>query len=408
MVEAIEQLKKHLYPRYDLELSRAVLEWDQQVNMPPGGAEARAEQIATLSAMAHEVFTSDETARQLEAAEAAAVGLEYDSDDASLVRVVRRNFDRLTKIPASLVAERSRATSQAFNAWQLARMRDDYLLFRPHLQKIVDLSREIAEYLGYEEHPYDALMGFFEPGVTTRQVAALFEDLKVGLIPLLNDIVERGQPVDDAFLGQSYDTNRQWDLTLVMLRDLGYDFNRGRQDKAIHPFTTNFSRKDVRITTRLYENRPQSALFSSTHEGGHALYEQGIPERFERTELAGGATMGLHESQSRMWENILGRSRPFWRHYLPIARAFFPDQLAGVTFEHFYRAINKVEPTLIRVEADEVTYNMHIFVRFEIEQDLITGALKIADVPDAWNAKYEQYLGITPPTFADGCLQDVH
>ena len=243
----------------------------------------------------------------------------------------------------------------------------------------------------------------------TAQVAELFDDLKAGLVPLVEAIVERGAENDASFFSkQDYAIDRQWDLTEVILREIGYDFRCGRQDKAPHPFTTNFSSNDVRVTTRLFKNRPQSALFSSVHEGGHALYEQGIPEKFERTILAGGATLGLHESQSRMWENLLGRSRAFWRYYLPIVRAFFPEQLADITHEQFYRAINKVEPSLIRVEADEVTYNMHIFVRFELEQALLTGELDVADVPDAWNAKYEEYLGITPPNDADGCLQDVH
>jgi carboxypeptidase Taq len=266
----------------------------------------------------------------------------------------------------------------------------------------------MAEILGFEEHPYDALLDLYEPGIKTSQVAALFDDLKEGLVPLLREIQEEGKPVDDSFFGKDYPVERQWDFTMVLLRDIGYDFNRGRQDKAPHPFTIHFSPNDVRVTTRLYADRPQSAVFSSVHEGGHALYEQGIPVKFERTALAGGATLGLHESQSRLWENMLGRSRSFWRHYLPILRAFFPEQLAGISLGDFYRAINKVEPGFIRVEADEVTYNMHVFARFEIEQEMITGALSLEEVPDAWNAKYEEYLGITPPDHTLGSLQDIH
>ncbi|HDQ34937.1 MAG TPA: carboxypeptidase M32 [Chloroflexi bacterium] len=410
MGEKIKQLQGHLYPSFDLGHASGVLSWDQEVYMPPGGAQARAEQLATLAAMGHEILVSDETGALLEAAEAEveAEGLDYDSDDASLVRVTRRQYDRMTKIPTEIVAEMSRATSQAFVAWRQAREENDFSLFQPHLQKIVDLNVKIADILGYEEHPYDALLDFFEPGIKTAQITQLFEELKAGQVPLLQEIVERGKPVDDDFFSREYPVERQWDLTLVMLRDIGYDFSHGRQDKAPHPFTIHFSCNDVRVTTRLFSDRPQSAIFSSTHEGGHALYEQGIPEKFERTFLAGGATLGLHESQSRMWENLVGRSRPFWRHYLPIMRAFFPEQLADVSFEEFYRGINKVQPDLIRVEADEVTYNMHIFVRFELEQALIKGELPIADVPDAWNAKYEEYLGITPPNDAEGCLQDIH
>lgn len=411
MGEKLEQLKQHLYPYHDLQKVGAVLGWDQEVNMPNGGADARAEQSATISAMAHDIFISDEVGKMLEEAEAEveSEGLDYDSDDASYVRVLRREYEKQAKLPTELVAEFSRVTSKAFIAWREARAKDDYPHFQPHMQKVVDLCLKIAEIQGYEDHPYDALLDFYEPGVTTAQVEALFGDLKAGLVPLLNDIVERGAENSGAFFTeQDYDVDRQWDLTEVILRDIGYDFKCGRQDKAPHPFTTHFSSNDVRVTTRLFKNRPQSAIFSSVHEGGHALYEQGIPDRFDRTILGGGATLGMHESQSRMWENLLGRSRAFWRYYLPIVRAFFPEQLADITHEQFYRAINMVEPSLIRVEADEVTYNMHIFVRFELEKDIMTGDLDVADIPDAWNAKYEEYLGITPPDDADGCLQDVH
>jgi len=272
----------------------------------------------------------------------------------------------------------------------------------------MDVIRRVADALGYEEHPYDALLQNFEPGMRTSQVTRLFEELKAGLVPLLRDITEHGKPIDDSFLSRDYDVNRQWDFTLVVLRDIGYDFNRGRQDQALHPFTTTFATDDVRLTTRLLSNRPQSAVFSSIHEGGHALYEQGSPAHFDRTALAGGATMALHESQSRLWENMLGRSKAFWQHYFPILRAFFPEPLADVNLEQFYRAVNIVRPDFIRVEADEVTYNMHIFVRFELEQALLSGALAVKDVPEAWNAKYQDYLGITPRNDAEGCLQDVH
>jgi len=408
MGEKLEQLKTHLYRPLDLNYAAAVLGWDQQVFMPPQGTEARANQLATLSGMAHEIFTSEKTARLLEAAEGEVAGLDYDSDEASLVRVTRRNFDLQTKIPTELVVRHSQATSKGFTAWQQARAASDYAQFQDNLAEIMDISRERAEYLGYVDHPYDALLNQFETGMKAAQVETLFTALKTGLAPLVQAIAA-ADPIDESFLEKrEYDLERQWDFTMLLLRDMGYDFQRGRQDKAPHPFTTNFSSQDVRVTTRLIKNRPHSAFFSSLHEGGHALYEQGSPQKFDRTPLAGGATLGLHESQSRMWENQVGRSIPFWEHYFPIMRAFFPEQLADVAFEPFYRAINVVKPDLIRVEADEVTYNMHIFVRFELEKDLLTGALKVADVPEAWNAKYREYLGIIPPDDAQGCLQDVH
>ncbi len=409
MGEKLEQLKQRLHRYHDLQKAGAVLGWDREVNMPPGGSEARAEQSATLNAMAHEIFIADETGKLLEAAENEVEGEDFGSDDASYVRVLRREYDKMAKVPTELVAEFSRARSRAFVAWREARQNDDYPHFQPHLAKILEINRKLADIWGYEDHPYDALVDYFEPGMTRDKVDAVFTELKEGLVPLLEQLVEEGKPVDDTFFSeQSYPLDKQWDLTEAVLRDIGYEFASGRQDKAPHPFTTTFSCNDVRVTTRLFENRPQSAFFSSVHEGGHALYEQGVPEQFERTILSGGATLGLHESQSRMWENMLGRSRAFWAHYLPIVRAFFPEQLAGISFDDFYRAINKVEPSLIRVEADEVTYHMHIFARFEIEQALVSGDLDVADVPDAWNAKYESYLGITPLNDADGCLQDVH
>jgi len=404
----VEELKKHLYRVFDIRSAASLLEWDQQILMPAGGAAARGEQVATLSALAHEIATSEETGRLLEAAEAEVTEMAYDSDDASLVRVLRRDYDRNTKIPTELVAERAKVTAMAFEAWKQARAENNVALFEPHLERVMDVIRRVADALGYEEHPYDALLQNFEPGMRTSQVTRLFEELKAGLVPLLRDITEHGKPIDDSFLSRDYDVNRQWDFTLVVLRDIGYDFNRGRQDQALHPFTTTFATDDVRLTTRLLSNRPQSAVFSSIHEGGHALYEQGSPAHFDRTALAGGATMALHESQSRLWENMLGRSKAFWQHYFPILRAFFPEPLADVNLEQFYRAVNIVRPDFIRVEADEVTYNMHIFVRFELEQALLSGALAVKDVPEAWNAKYQDYLGITPRNDAEGCLQDVH
>ncbi len=408
MVEQVETLKEHLARIVDLNHAAGVLGWDQEVNMPEEGVGPRSNQLATLSSMAHELLTSDETAELLQAAEGAVAGMEYDGDEVSLVRVSRRLFDEQTKIPTSLVVRESKAISQGFVAWRKAREADDYPIFEPHLQELVDIQIEKAGYLGYEDHPYDALLDQYETGMTTAQVESLFSDLKAGLVPLVREIAARPE-VDDSFLShQRFDRQRQWDFTVLLLRGIGYDFKRGRQDKAPHPFTTEFGNTDVRVTTRLHDNNPQSAIFSSVHEGGHALYELGSPDRFERSPLAGGATLGLHESQSRLWENQVARSVPFWRHYYPILQAFFPDQLGDVSMAKFHRAINKVKPSLIRVEADEVTYNLHIFVRFELEKALITGDLKISNVPDAWNARYEEYLGIAPPNNADGCLQDIH
>jgi carboxypeptidase Taq len=407
MSDRITNLNEHLAKIIDLQHAAAVLSWDQEVYMPEEGVGPRADQLATLSSMAHELFTSDETRRLLETAEADVAGLDYDSDAASTVRVARRTFDQQTKIPTELVERESRATSQGFVAWRKARESDTFATFQPHLRELVDIQIEKAHHLGYTDHPYDALLDQFEPGMTTAQVEVLFGELKEGLVPLVREIAAQPE-IDDSFLGKPYSDQRQWDFTLLLLRDIGYSFKRGRQDKAPHPFTIEFGNADVRVTTRIHTNAPQSAIFSSVHEGGHALYEQGSPDAFERTPLAGGATLGLHESQSRLWENQVARSLPFWYHYYPILQAFFPEQLSGISLTRFHHAINKVQPSLIRVEADEVTYNLHIFVRFELEKALVTGELTVDDVPEAWNARYEEYLGLTPPNDALGCLQDIH
>lgn len=408
MGEKVAKMQAFAARGIDLQLAAAVLGWDQEVYMPPGGMPARAEQLATLHSMAHELLTGAEAAQLLAEAEAEVAGLDYDSDEASLVRISRREYDRWVKLPAELVAEQARLASQAFAAWREARQRNAFAIFQPLLQKTVDLNRRIADILGYTEHPYDALLDLYEPGMKTSEVTRLFGELKAGLVPLLQAIVQRGQPVNADFLARDYDETRQWDFTLALLRAIGYDFNRGRQDRAPHPFTTTFSVNDVRVTNRFHRQHPQTGIFGAIHEGGHALYEQGVPEKFDRTILMGGTSLGVHESQSRLWENIVGRSLPFWQYFFPIFQAFFPEPTAGVTLEQFYRAINLVEPSLIRVEADEVTYSLHIFVRFELEQALITGDLKVEEVPEAWNARYQAYLGLTPPTDSDGCLQDIH
>ena len=404
----LEQLKKRLARVCDLTATAALLGWDQQVNMPPGGNEACAHHLATVTSLAHSLFIADEIGQLLEEATAETAGLPYDSDDASLVRVTRREYDKLRRVPESLVAERARAFALAFEAWVQARAESDFARFRPHLERVVDLNIQYAEALGYDDCLYDALLDRYEPEMKTAQVAAVFEEMKAGLVPLVQAITEQGKPVDDAVFDQEYPDQAQWDFGVLVLEDMGFDFEHGRQDRSAHPFTTSFSPHDVRITTRVLPDHFQSALFGTIHEGGHALYDQGMHIELDRTPLLDGASYAVHESQSRLWENIVARSRAFWTHYLPRLREFFPHQLAGIDLDTFYRAINKVEPSLIRVEADEVTYNLHIFLRFELEQELLEGRLAVADLPQAWNAKMEQYLGLTPPDDARGVLQDVH
>lgn len=406
--QQMEAFLERLRPALNLNRAAMVLEWDQHTYMPPGGAEARAEQIATLTTLAHERLVSDETARALEALEEEARSAPPDSFVAGVVRVARREIDQRRKIPARLVADLARAGSLAQNAWVQARSESRFELFRPHLERILDLTLELAEHLGYQEHPYDALLGRYEPEMKRAEVDRLFEELKKRLLPLVDGIRAHLDRVSDQILRQSFPIEGQVELGRAVLKAMGFDFERGRIDTSVHPFTISFSPADVRITTRFDENNLAYALYSTIHEGGHALYEQGIPLELEPTPLGEVSSLGLHESQSRLWENVVGRSREFWRFFLPVAQRIFPSQLGPATVEDLYRAVNRVEPSFIRTEADEVTYNLHIFVRYELERDLVSGALAVAELPEAWNAKMEAYLGIRPADDAQGVLQDVH
>ena len=408
MSENLTGLKTRLNQITRLGQAAGLLGWDQQTYMPSGAAEARAEQMAALSQLIHEMLTGAETAALLAKSEADAQGMDADSDDVRMLRNTRREFDRATKLPTSLVVEMAKHETLAQEIWIKARKDSDYAAFRPALEKMFDLARQKAECYGYEAHIYDALIDPFEADAKQAEIAKMFADMKPGLVALTQAIRESKNPVDDSLLYGDYPTDKQRALTLQTVAALGYDLNRGRQDEAAHPFCSTFSRDDARITTRFDPKFLSQALYASLHEAGHAMYEQGSPPQFEGTTLAGGVSLGVHESQSRLWENLVGRSRPFCRYIFPTLQETFPDALKSANPETFYRAVNKVEPSLIRVEADEVTYNLHILMRFELECDLLTGALNFDDLPDAWNAKMKEYFGITPPDAAQGCLQDVH
>jgi carboxypeptidase Taq len=334
---------------------------------------------------------------------------EPGTEDHALVRLARRDYGQATKLPSRLVTEVSRATSLAEPAWVRARAESDWSVFAPHLEEIVGLTRESAEALGYEEHPYDALLDLYEPGSTKARIEPVFEELKAGLVPLIRKISalpdeDRSRPLYGPF-----DEAEQEAFGQKVITAFGYDFRRGRQDRAVHPFCINFGGSgDVRITTRFDPNWLSPALFATFHEAGHAMYEQGVNPDYARTPLSGGVSMGVHESQSRLWENLVGRSRTFWSFYYPELQQTFPEALGGTDLEDFYRAINDVRPSLIRVEADELTYNLHILVRFEIEVALLEGGLSVAEIPAAWNAKMEEYLGVVPAKDSEGALQDVH
>ena len=408
MNSKLDQLKTRMAEIQDLRKAGALLGWDQQTYMPPGGAAARAEQLATLQKTAHIWFVSDEMGRLLDDLQTEAASWDYDSDEASLVRMVARDYQKARKLPAELVAEIARVTTMAFEAWTRARQESDFPLFRPYLEKIVELNIQVAEALGYQERIYDPLLDQFEPEMKTAQVAAIFADLKAELLPLVRAISERLDRVDASVLHRRTEVDKQWQFGLEVIRAIGFDLERGRQDKSVHPFTTSMSTGDVRLTTRLDPDYFPTALFGTLHECGHGLYEQGFSPTLERTSLDDGASLGIHESQSRLWENLIGRSRPFIQYYFPRLQALFPEQLGDVDCETFYRAVNRVQPSLIRVEADEVTYNLHIMLRFELENDMLEGKLRIADLPEAWNTKMQEYLGLVPPNDRLGVLQDVH
>ena len=406
-MQQYEQLRARMAELGHIHSTIAVLGWDQQCYMPAGGAEERAEQFSTLGKIAHEMFVSDETRRLLDGAEAEVAGLAGDTDEALTVRVVRRDFDKATKLPTELVIEMAKTTTLAHEIWVKARGESDFAQFAPSLEKILDLNRRAAEHLGYEDRMYDALLDQYEPGMKTREVERVFDELRPGLVQLVQEIAER-PPIDDSVLRRDFDEDRQLRFGETVIKKMGFDFARGRQDRAVHPFCTSFGKDDVRITTRFDKNWLPSALMGTIHETGHALYEQGLDPKDDNTPLSGAASLGVHESQSRLWENTIGRSRTFWNVFFPDLQKAFPESLSDVDVDTFYRAINKVQPSLIRVEADEVTYNLHIMLRFEMEKALLDGSLSVADAPEAWNQKMREYLGVTPPDDARGILQDVH
>ncbi len=398
---AMDQLRERLYDVNALQCAMSVMDWDQQTLMPRGGAAARAEHLGVLSRMHHELSTSTETGNYIEAAAKEAAS----DDDQALVRIARRVYNLATKLPTSLVAEKTRLAAIAHEDWVKARATNDFKSFAPTLERMFDIVREEAGHYGYTNHIYDALIDLYEEGATYETCKSMFDEVKPRQVALVKQIMEKPIPDDSALHGE-WNLDKQREFGRMLVTAIGFDMDRGRQDEAPHPFCTGWSVGDIRLTTR-YMPYIGSGIFGSLHEAGHGMYEQGSPKAWDRLPLAGGVSLGVHESQSRTWENIVGRSRSFWVHFLPKLKQYFPA-LDGQELDSFYKAVNKVEPTFIRVEADELTYNLHVLVRFEIECAVLTGQLKVADMPEAWNAKYTEYLGITPPTDAKGCLQDVH
>ena len=408
MSDSLERLKAILAEVTDLSRAVAMLEWDQETYMPPGGVAARSDQLSTLLRLSHIRFTGDEVGRLLEELEDETSGKPFDSYEASLVRVTRRDYEQERKLSPELVSEAARASSAARPVWEQARREADFKIFAPALEKNVELNRQIADAIGYQDRRYDALLDRYEPGLTTGELETIFAELKKAIVPLVADIARHTDAVDDRVLYLGYDPTAQVKYALDLVTKLGYDLERGRQDISTHPFSTSFGPGDVRITTRVSRDFFNECLFGSIHESGHAMYNQGIGDDIDRTPLWAGASPGVHESQSRLWENLVGRSPAFWKHFFPSLRSTFPDQLRRVDDEAFFRAVNRSYPSLIRVEADEVTYNLHVLLRFELENEMLEGKLKVKDLPEAWNSRVKSYLGIDVPNDREGVLQDIH
>jgi len=407
MSEYISDLKKRLSEIVNLKRTIAVLNWDQQTYMPPAGAETRGNQLALLGKLTQELSTSPELGNIIEKSKQLLTDLDPDSDDARLIKISSKDFDKSLRIPIDYVVEEAKVTSLAQQAWIEARQKSDYSIFLPHLEKVVELRQRYASFFPEADHPYDALLDDFEPGMRSSEVKAIFTELRPKQVELIKAIHNKPQ-VDDSFLYQSFDEKKQWDFAIEVITRFGYDWNRGHLDKAHHPFTINFGMNDVRITTRVNPNFFNTMLFGTMHETGHALYELGVNRNLDYTGLDKGASLAIHESQSRMWENLVGRSLPFWQYFYPRLQEIFPSQLGNIKLDTFYKGINKVNPSFIRVEADEATYNLHIMIRLELEIEIIEGKVPLKDLPKLWNARMEEYLGVTPPDDAKGVLQDIH
>ncbi len=385
--------------------------WDQETYMPHGASAIRAEQLSTLAGLIHQESTgkpfSQALAKLINLKTGKVVAKGLTTSQQAALREWRRDYLKETALPVDFVTEFTSLCSQSMEVWRSARQDNAFQRFAPYLERIIAFNLKKADLLGYKNHPYDALLDLYEPEVTTKEVEKLFGGLYKSLKPLLNAIV-KAKPIDDSCLYGKYPHDKQMAFAQVILDAMGYDMKHGRVDISTHPFSSSSHPTDSRITTRINPESPMSHIFVILHEAGHSLYEMGLPTEHYGSPLASALSYGMHERQSRWWETRIGQSKPFWEFFLPKLKHTFKGQLDKVSLEEFYRAINKVQPSLIRVEADEVTYTMHVILRFEMERDLIEGTLKVRDIPEVWNAKMKEYLGITPPNNREGCLQDVH
>ena len=401
-----ERLRERLGEVSDLTKAATLLLWDQRVMMPPGGAAARAEALATVGRLAQERFVDGEIGRLLEQLRDLEESSDPDSFEASLIRVTRRDYEKATRVPPRLVGDLRRAAALGMAAWDGAREQADFSLLQPHLETLLELRRRYVACFDPPEQTYDVLLDDYEPLMKTAEVRGIFEELKEELRPLIAEIAEAGE-IDDSFLTGDFEPATQRELALEIVRAFGYGDDEWRLDETAHPFMTSPGAADIRLTSN-FRPHDLTSLFAAMHEFGHGVYEWGVDRAFARTPLATGVSLGVHESQSRTWENLVGRSRAFWRWFYPRLQGAFPAQLGAVEEEAFYRAVNSVHPSLVRIDADEVTYNLHIILRFELEQDLIEGRLAVPDLPEAWNAAMAEYLGLDVPDDALGVLQDVH
>jgi carboxypeptidase Taq len=408
MTDGITQLREHLATLTDLRVVNALVEWDQQTMMPPRGVEARAASLATLGRLTHDMFISDQTGRLLDAATGDLDGYSQESDEASLVRVATRQWEKARRVPGELTAELAHAGSIGQEAWVKAREDSDFQSFVPYLERNLELARRYVDCFDGFDCAYDALLDDYEPGVRTTQVAALFDELKAQLRPMIATLADNADRVDDSPLHGSFPVDRQRRLAAAVVDRMGFDRDSWRMDDAVHPFATGLGSHDVRITTRWDETFFPSSLYGAMHECGHGLYEAGIADALQRTPLGHGESLAIHESQSRMWENMVGRGRAFSGVLAGTVSEILGDSVGSLDADVLYRAVNRVHPSYIRVEADEVTYGMHIILRFELEQDLIEGRVRVSELPEVWNSRFKDYFGLDVPNDTLGVLQDVH
>lgn len=403
MIEAYRQLVKKIQ---GYEEAIGLMHWDLRTGAPRKAVAGRSEIIGILSGEMFQLQTSDQMRDLIQ--QLLETGDKLTKIDLKAIEESERIYKQSKKIPQDLFETYVTLTAEAESIWEVAKQERDWEKFAPYLSRIVEINKEFVELWGYEKHPYDALLDIYEPGMTVAQLNPIFDQLREETIHLLKKINDVKYLTNGSLLKRKTDKSAQFAFSTYMLEQMGYDFEAGRLDYSTHPFATGLNLGDVRITTNVIEDDFTFALFSSIHEGGHALYEQNISKELAGTPLCTGTSMGIHESQSRLWENQIGRSRPFWKKYLPILQRQFPEAFGDVNEDVFYRAINEVNPSLIRIEADELTYNLHIMIRYEIEKSLIDGSLSVEELPNVWDEKYEAYLGVRPSHIGEGVLQDVH